>query len=74
MKAITNNYSEKQIYELAINAGVDILLMPNDPILAFNSIKKSLEEGTINETTITKSVEKIIALKLKYNIIDKEKY
>ena len=48
--------------------------MPNDPILAFNSIKKSLEEGTINETTITKSVEKIIALKLKYNIIDKEKY
>ncbi|MCX4255104.1 MAG: beta-N-acetylhexosaminidase [Bacilli bacterium] len=74
MKAITNNYSEKQIYELAINAGVDILLMPNDPILAFNSIKKSLEERTINETTITKSVEKIIALKLKYNIIDKEKY
>lgn len=74
MKAITNNYSEKQIYELAINAGVDILLMPNDPILAFNSIKKSLEEGTINETAITKSVEKIIALKLKYNIIDKEKY
>lgn len=74
MKAITNNYSEKKIYELAINAGVDILLMPNDPILAFNSIKKSLEEGTINETTITKSVEKIIALKLKYNIIDKEKY
>lgn len=74
MKAITNNYSEKQIYELAINAGVDILLMPNDPTLAFNSIKQSLEEGTINETTITKSVEKIIALKLKYNIIDKEKY
>lgn len=71
MKAITNHYEPKEIYELAINAGVDILLMPKDPNDAINMIKESIKEGTIEEENINDSVRKI--LDLKYNKLSQKK-
>ncbi len=68
MKALTKYYSEKETYELAINAGVDILLMPNDPIKAIEDIKASINEGTISMDSINNSVLKILSLKKKYNL------
>ncbi len=68
MKAITDNYSEKDIYKLAINAGVDILLMPQDPQNAINLIKEMVENEEINIERINDSVMKILRLKaLKLN-------
>ncbi|MDE6285226.1 MAG: glycoside hydrolase family 3 protein [Bacilli bacterium] len=64
MKAITDNYSEKNIYELAINAGVNILLMPKSLESAINSIKQSVNEGKISEQQINTSVRKILELKM----------
>lgn len=69
MQAITKNYQEKETYELAINAGVDILLMPNNPKQAISLIKESINEGTITEENIDNSVYKILKLKKKYNIL-----
>ena len=66
MKAITKYYSESQIYEMAINAGVDILLMPEHPEMAINMIKDSIEKGKIKESQINDSVKKILTLKYKY--------
>ncbi len=63
MGALTKNYSEKEIYEMAINAGVDILLMPKSPESAINYIKKSIKEGKIKESQINESVRKILLLK-----------
>lgn len=63
MGALTKNYSEKQIYEMAINAGVDILLMPKSPEGAINYIKQSIKEGKIKESQINESVRKILMLK-----------
>ena len=65
MKALTNNYSEQEIYELAINAGVDILLMPNSLDSAINLIKDSISKGNIKEEQIDSSVKKILKLKYK---------
>ena len=70
MKAITNYYSEKETYELAINAGVNMLLMPNNPLKAMELIKESINEGTISIESINNSVYKILKLKKKYNIIN----
>lgn len=70
MKALTNNYSEKEIIEKSINAGVDILLMPEDPIHAITIIKDGIKNGTITEEQINTSVKKILSLKYKYNIIN----
>lgn len=63
MNAVSKNYTEKQIYEMAINAGVDILLMPKSAGSAVKYIKQSISEGTIKESQINESVRKILTLK-----------
>ena len=70
MGALTKNYNQDEIYVKAINAGVDILLMPPGSVKALESIKKSVNDGLISEDTINKSVKKI--LKLKYDMIEKD--
>ena len=74
MKALTNNYTYKQIYIMAINAGVDLLLMPNDPQKAIDYIKEAIINKEIDETTINESVYKILKYKnnnIKNNYLDK---
>ena len=61
MKALTNNYSEEEIYTMAIHAGVDLLLMPNNPEKAIQVIKENISEERINE-----SVKKILTFKFSY--------
>lgn len=63
MSALTKNYTQKEIYEMAINAGVDLLLMPEDAIEAFNIVKNLVEEGSISEMQIDNSLKKILTLK-----------
>ncbi len=65
MGAIINKYGEKEVYEMAINAGVDILLMPYNPDYVVNYIKESINEGKITEEQIDNSVRKILKLKYK---------
>ncbi len=61
MKALTNYYSDEDIYKKTVEAGVDILLMPRNPRLAVNTIKDNFSEERINE-----SVRRILKFKLKY--------
>lgn len=63
MQALTKNYSEKEILIKAINAGADLLLMPEDPVNAVKIIKEALNEGLISEERINESVKKILSLK-----------
>lgn len=62
MEAITNNYQEKEIYEKALNAGVDILLMPlSDNVI--DIIKDLVLEKKVSIDKINESVKKILLLK-----------
>ncbi len=75
MGAITNHYKEKEIYEMAINAGVDLLLMPKNSTKAIEYIKESIEEGVISTESIDRSVLKILTLKyekLKNNTLPRD--
>ena len=63
MQALTKNYSEKEILIKAINAGADLLLMPEDPVNAVKIIKEAVNDGLISEERINESVEKILSLK-----------
>lgn len=63
MKAITNDWQDKEIYEKAINAGVDLLLMPNNPQNAPTLIKELIKEQKITEDQINNSVRKILTTK-----------
>ena len=70
MKALTDNYSDKEIYTMAINAGVDLLLMPNGSRKAIEYIKESIKEKKITEQKINTSVTKILTYK--YNHVKEE--
>ena len=63
MQALTKNYSEKEILIKAINAGADLLLMPEDPVNAVKIIKEAVNGGLISEERINESVKKILSLK-----------
>ncbi len=66
MKALTNYYTHQEIYEMAINAGVDLILMPQDITEAISLIKDSINKGTIKIEQINESVTKILKLKYQY--------
>ena len=61
MGALTNNYTDEEIYIKTIEAGVDLLLMPNGSKKAIEIIKKKVSEDRINE-----SVRKILLFKYNY--------
>ena len=63
MDALTNEYTEEEIYINAINAGVDILLMPDFDSETIEIITNAIANGTIAIEEIDNSVEKILELK-----------
>lgn len=74
MGSLTNNYSDKEIYTMAINAGVDLLLMPNGSKNAIKYIKEAIDNNEIDIETINESVRKILTYKysnIKENYLDK---
>ena len=70
MKALTNYYSDSEICGKAVDAGVDILLMPSSSRKCLKSVLDEIKSGKIDEKRIDESVRKI--LKLKYEKIEKD--
>ena len=58
MGALTNEYTNEEIYTKAIEAGCDLLLMPSSSKEAIDTIKNNISEERINE-----SVKKILKFK-----------
>ncbi len=69
MGAITKNYSADKAAVMAVSAGVDIILMPEDLSLAASGVTEAVKKGEITEERINESVLKILELKLKSGII-----
>ena len=63
MGALASNYSEKYIYTTAINAGVDIFIMPNGSKRVIDLIENEVNNGNISKETINKAVSRILKLK-----------
>ena len=73
MKAISNYYSPKDAAIMAINAGADVLLMTPDFQNVYDNLLECVKNGTISEERINKSVERILKVKIKRNIISNYK-
>lgn len=74
MGALTNYFSEDEICGKAVEAGVDILLMPKSSRSCLKSVKTALENGSITEEQINESVRKILKLKYEYIEDNYDKY
>ena len=64
MGAITENYTSKEATVKAIQAGVDIVLMPEDFKESVKAVMDAVEKGDITEERINESVLRIIEKKL----------
>lgn len=64
MGAIRQQYSSGEASVLAIQAGVDLILMPADFHSAFEGVLDALEAGTLTEERIDESVRRILRVKL----------
>lgn len=69
MKAITGHYGADRAAVLALQAGVDMLLMPNDVQKAYNGISAALESGQLTWERIDESVLRILTAKYDFGIL-----
>lgn len=65
MGAISNTYSSSEACVKAIEAGVDIILMPADFVSAYNALIDAVNSGRISEDRINESLYRIIIAKQK---------
>lgn len=64
MGAIAENYGSDEAVVKAVEAGVDLLLMPKDFALAYEGIRSAVADGRISEERINESVGRILRKKL----------
>ena len=69
MGAITNVYTTAEAAVLAVRAGADIVLMPENLDEAVEGILAAVEAGELTEQRIDESVTRILSLKLEQGII-----
>lgn len=79
MDAIATHFSQLEAARMAINADVDILLMPvfmrsaaDEQLIEdyIGGIETMVNDGSIDEATITKSAERIVQMKIDRGIIN----
>ena len=64
MGAITAQYSSSEAAVAALNAGADMLLMPEDFQSAYKGVLSAVESGTVSEARIDESVRRILEVKV----------
>lgn len=69
MKSVTDYYTSGQAAVNSIEAGADIILMPENLDAAFNAVLHAVENGKLEEKKIDESVLRILELKIKRGII-----
>ena len=72
MKALSNYFTENEIYLRCVKAGNDMLLMPQNINVAYDTIYRAVNDGVIDESKIDDAVYRILSLKFDYGFFDKE--
>ena len=72
MQAMTDHYGSGDIAVGAIQAGVDLLLCPQNLEEAVNALTQAVENGTITQERLDESVLRVLRLKIDRGIIPTE--
>ena len=65
MRAITVYYTPDEAAVKALQAGVDMILMPEDFEVAYNGVLKAVDNGVLTEERIDESLRRIFRIKYK---------
>lgn len=63
MQGITKHYSTEQVALMCVNAGIDLILMPQGEELTISTIENAVNSGSISVDRIDRSVTKILNAK-----------
>ena len=69
MQAMTDHYGSGEIAVKAVQAGVDLLLSPQNLDQAVAALTQAVEEGTITQERLDESVLRVLRLKINRGII-----
>lgn len=69
MNAVTDSYSSGDAAVQAVQAGVDLLLCPQNPEEAVNALLDAVDQGVISQSRIEESVLRILDLKEQWNLL-----
>jgi len=69
MGAIIDHYSSDEAAVLALTAGADIILMPQDYEKARNGVLAAISDGTLTEKRIDESVTRVLLTKIRAELI-----
>ena len=68
MEAVADVYSQADISVKALNAGADIILMPEDLEEAYLGVLAAVNNGTVSQTRLNEAVYRILYLKSQYGM------
>lgn len=68
MEAITDEFGSGEASLMALEAGADIVLMPDDLDEAYKAVKAAVESGELTEEEIDAKIERILKVKKEYGI------
>jgi beta-glucosidase-like glycosyl hydrolase len=71
MGALAGAYSQEEIAVRAVEAGMDILLHPQDAFATIRAVVSAVEQGRLTRQRISESVERIMAAKTRLGLFDK---
>ncbi|MEU3019594.1 MULTISPECIES: glycoside hydrolase family 3 N-terminal domain-containing protein [unclassified Nocardiopsis] len=72
MEGVRQTHPDGEIAVRVVEAGVDQLLMPPDPGAAVSAIREAVESGRITEERIDQSVLRVLTLKEKRGVLERE--
>lgn len=72
--AITRHYSSSEAVLRAVQAGVDMLLLPGNLEGTYSALESAVKNGTVPMERIDQSLRRILAVKIVRGIIDPEEY
>jgi len=70
MRAVVDYYTSAQAAVMAIQAGCDMILMPNSLEVAYNGLVAAVLDGTLTQERIDESVTRILLTKLELGILE----
>ncbi len=68
MKGVTKHHSPGELEVKALQAGNDILLLPENTPAAYKKIKEALANGTLDSTQVNHTIKKILHAKYKLGL------
>ena len=72
MGALSGTYSQAEIAVRTVEAGMDVLLHPEDAFVTINAVVSAVEQGRVSRERIKESVQRILAAKTRLGLFDKQ--